>query len=131
MTNEKMLELGERLSKAYEMLAEAQFIAPEGTDVQKGIEDIRESLLALAQVMYEHWRGYYWEAVEVCPDCEEENSYPFWNVEKQGYIATCVGCGRKHFLCDECYHSDDNPECRCDWEETPTGSKCFRGEIIL
>lgn len=72
----------------------------------------------------------YWEAVEVCPYCVGENTYPYWDVEKQGYIATCSGCGKKLFLCDECLHADDNPNMECDWHETPTGRECFRGEII-
>ena len=44
------------------------------------------------------------EAVEVCPFCEQENVYPNWDVEKQGYVARCHHCGKLIMLCDECMH---------------------------
>lgn len=70
-----------------------------------------------------------WEVVECCPHCETENVYPNWDVEKQGYIATCE-CGKKIFLCSECLDwSEDNTDRVCDWTETEDGAKCFRGEI--
>lgn len=34
------------------------------------------------------------EAVEMCPWCGEENSYPDWDCERQGYVARCRHCGR-------------------------------------
>lgn len=71
----------------------------------------------------------YTEAVEVCPYCESENSYPNWDVEKQGFIVKCQECGKQIFLCDECLHADGNPGGNCDWRETENGRKCFRGEI--
>ncbi len=71
------------------------------------------------------------EAVEMCPYCEAENVYRNWDVEKQGYIATCHYCGKKIFLCDECKHADDNPTGRCDWHGEERDGKeygsCFRG----
>lgn len=71
------------------------------------------------------------EVTETCPWCEAENTYPGWDVEKDGYIAICKTCGKKIFLCDECQHATD---CQpCDWREnidilrrTRTG-QCFRG----
>ena len=73
------------------------------------------------------------EAVETCPNCEADNSYPNWNPEKQGYVAHCMECGAEIMLCDECLHADDNPEKKCDWrlEEDGAGREygiCFRGE---
>ena len=72
---------------------------------------------------------FYTEATELCPHCMGENVYPNWDVEKQGYIAICQHCNHQIFLCDECMHADDNLGQCCDWEETKTGSKCFRGEM--
>lgn len=69
------------------------------------------------------------EAVEVCPYCEAENVFPNWNVETDGYIAQCAECGEEIFLCDECMHADDNKARRCDFRETETSRKCFRGTI--
>lgn len=69
------------------------------------------------------------EAVECCPWCDGENVYKNWNVKKDGYIANCEHCGEKIFLCDECLHAEDNLQQKCDWRETSSGSKCFRGEI--
>lgn len=68
-------------------------------------------------------KTYYTEAVECCPHCGQENVYPNWNTEKQGYVAVCENCGQKIMLCDECFHSDDNKEMKCDW----CNGKCFRG----
>lgn len=66
--------------------------------------------------------------VECCPYCGEENEFE-WNVEKDGYIAVCE-CGEKIFLCDECFHAEDNPNMECDWIETENERKCKRGVII-
>ena len=41
------------------------------------------------------------EAVEVCPFCDQENVYPNWDVNKQGYVARCQHCGKLIMLCDE------------------------------
>ena len=71
----------------------------------------------------------YAEAVEVCPDCMGEDIYENWDVKEKGYIVNCKHCDHKIFLCDECMHTDDNPTGYCDWVETQTGGKCFRGEI--
>lgn len=69
----------------------------------------------------------YFEAIEVCPHCMSENIYEMWNTEKDGYVARCKHCGKEIFLCDECLHSEDNEEQKCDWCETECGGKCFRG----
>lgn len=72
----------------------------------------------------------YFEAIEVCPHCENENVYPMWDVEVNGYVAICSDCGQQIFLCDECMHSEDNPGRRCDWCATECGGKCFRGYTV-
>lgn len=69
----------------------------------------------------------YFEAVEMCPHCGEENVYPMWDVEVKGYVAVCQHCGKEIFLCDECMHMEDNPCMKCDWSKTNCGGKCFRG----
>lgn len=69
----------------------------------------------------------YFEAVEVCPHCENENIYPMWNVENSGFVAVCKHCGKEIFLCDECRYSNDNPCMKCDWHKTKCGGTCFRG----
>ncbi len=69
----------------------------------------------------------YFEAVEVCPYCMSENIYPMHDTEKSGYIVICNHCEKEIFLCDECFHSEDNEERKCDWYETKYGGKCFRG----
>lgn len=70
-----------------------------------------------------------WGQTEVCPICETENFYPEWDPEEKGYIAICSGCGKKIFLCDACFHADDNPTRYCAWHETEDGRGCFRGWI--
>ena len=62
------------------------------------------------------------EEVEVCPYCGGENILQ-WDVEANGYEATCQHCGKPMMLCDACLHSDDNKEMKCYWSEA-TG--CFR-----
>lgn len=69
----------------------------------------------------------YFEVVETCPHCMNENIYPMWNTEKAGYITKCKHCGKEIFLCDECLHAEENKEQKCDWHETECGGKCFRG----
>ncbi len=71
----------------------------------------------------------YFESVEVCPHCMNENIYPMWDAEKTGYIVTCKHCGEEIFLCDECLHAADNTMGKCDWQKTEYGGKCFRGII--
>ena len=73
----------------------------------------------------------YFEAVEVCPYCDGENIYPFWDVNTNGYIAVCKHCGRKILLCDECMHNEDNSRMNCDWCRTynEVSGECFRGVI--
>ena len=73
------------------------------------------------------FHDYYHEAVEVCPHCDSENVYPMWNTEESGFVAVCKHCGKEIFLCDECFHTDDNPNMNCDWCKTECGGKCFRG----
>lgn len=62
------------------------------------------------------------EEVEVCPHCDTEVTV-MWDVEKQGYRATCPNCGEELMLCDACMHSDDNEGMDCDWSEN---GGCFR-----
>ena len=69
----------------------------------------------------------YFEAVEMCPHCDNENVYPMWDANVSGYVAVCKHCGAEIMLCDECYHSEDNQEQKCDWCATKCGGKCFRG----
>lgn len=71
-----------------------------------------------------------YEAIEPCPHCGEENVYPGWDVERDGYIAVCAGCGKLIFLCDECMHSEDNPCMDCDWHECGAYNECMRGRIM-
>ena len=75
------------------------------------------------------------EAVECCPHCGAENVYQEIDPVACGYIQKCQGCGKKIFLCDECYHADDNPYMKCDWHPIMDGDKgiggeCFRGMIV-
>lgn len=74
------------------------------------------------------------EAVEMCPYCMSENTYPDWDAKKQGFVARCKKCGRAIMLCDECYHSDDNKAQECDWHavigECGEEGHCFRGITI-
>lgn len=72
--------------------------------------------------------NYYFEAVETCPHCDNENVYPMWDVSVKGYIAVCEHCGKEIFLCDECMHAEDNEGMSCDWCKTDCGGKCFRGK---
>ena len=71
------------------------------------------------------------EAVEICPHCIFENVYLNRDVKKQGYMVICKNCGEQIMLCDECYHSDDNPNRRCDWlcfeKNGHIEGRCFRG----
>lgn len=82
---------------------------------------------------YNKWfvsKDDYYESVEVCPHCGQENVYPMWDVAKQGYIAKCKKCNRKIFLCDECFHNDDNNCQYCNWHTNNKGNDaCWRGEI--
>jgi len=75
------------------------------------------------------------EAVEVCPYCASENTLTYWDFDKYGYIAKCWNCGKNIFLCDECFHAEDNLGRKCDWRERRMSEKfmeesCFRGKII-
>ena len=72
------------------------------------------------------------EAVEVCPYCGAENTFPGWDVKRQGYITVCKECGEQIMLCDECLHADDNTNKMCDWHEVThehnvMEGHCFRG----
>jgi hypothetical protein len=69
----------------------------------------------------------YFEAVELCFHCGNENIYPMYNVGSNGYVVICKHCGKKIMLCDECLHAEDNPSMKCDWVKTKYGGKCFRG----
>ena len=70
---------------------------------------------------------FYHLIVEVCPHCESENAYYYWDVDTHGYIAKCLECGKEIFLCDACMHAEDNEGMNCDWCATECGGKCFRG----
>ena len=74
--------------------------------------------------------NYYFEAVEMCAFCESENTYPMHNVDVDGYVVICKYCGQQIMLCDECQHSEDNPNRHCDWCATECGGRCFRGNTI-
>ena len=71
----------------------------------------------------------YFEAVEVCPHCDNENIYPMWDTEISGFVAVCKSCGKEIFLCDECQHTvcEDGEVHNCDWCKTKYGGKCHRG----
>lgn len=73
----------------------------------------------------------YYEIVEVCPYCENENVYPMLNIEENGYITTCQHCGSQIFLCDECLHSEDNECSNCNWHEENGYSVCMRGKYKI
>lgn len=72
------------------------------------------------------------ESVEMCPFCMEENTYPDWNVDRQGFVVKCSHCREEILLCDECRQIaiENGQSHRCDWKETKTGGKCRRGETI-
>lgn len=81
---------------------------------------------------YDKWfteQSDYFEAVEVCPYCDSENTYPMREVNKYGYIAECQHCGKRIFLCDECMHSEDNPTMSCNWHMEDNENVCMRGRI--
>lgn len=71
----------------------------------------------------------YYEAVEICPCCMNENVYPMWDAAVSGFKAVCQHCGEEIFLCDECQHTEDKDGdiCNCDWCKTEHGGKCCRG----
>ncbi len=81
---------------------------------------------------------YRWftEAVEICPHCGAENTYPNYDVVANNYKATCHNCGATIMLCDECLHADGNEgnSSICDWSGTCEDGfcygRCFRGETI-
>ena len=54
--------------------------------------------------------------------CGQENCYPNWDVEEQGYVAQCHHCGKLIMLCDECMH-DEGSCIKCDWTKE---HNCFR-----
>lgn len=72
---------------------------------------------------------YNREIVEVCPHCDHENIYSENEEFPEQYVAICDNCGKKIFLCDECMHSEDNPEQNCDWCMKDGCDMCFRGKI--
>ncbi|MGN1382124.1 MAG: hypothetical protein ACI4W2_04825 [Eubacterium sp.] len=57
------------------------------------------------------------EAVEMCPYCMAENTYPDYCAELDEYRVTCKRCGKEIMLCDECLHDINNPRGMCDWHE--------------
>lgn len=74
------------------------------------------------------------EIVEACPHCDAENCFD-WDVERDGYIAKCHGCGNPLFLCDECLHADGEFNDDCNWhhelgEDGKLYSSCKRGKYL-
>ena len=81
-------------------------------------------------VMENHAGVVLTEAVENCPYCGNDNDYPGWDSDRDGYIAVCETCGKQIFLCDNCLHADDNPGMDCDWHVADGGAEvCRRGTI--
>lgn len=72
-----------------------------------------------------------WEVVEPCPYCGYDNLWENLDPIKSGYVAVCQKCGKEIMLCDECTHSDDNTEQKCDWKECEhcESGTCFRRRI--
>lgn len=54
---------------------------------------------------------------EVCSSCNNEVTM-VWNVEQNGYKATCPYCGGSLMLCHECQHPGGECECAddCDYD---------------
>lgn len=52
---------------------------------------------------------------EVCPNCDNEVSM-VWDVEQNGYKATCPYCGGRLMLCDECQHPNGAYSDNCDYD---------------
>ena len=52
---------------------------------------------------------------EVCPNCDNEVSM-VWDVEQNGYKATCPYCGGRLMLCDECQHPNGAYSDDCDYD---------------
>lgn len=69
------------------------------------------------------------EIVEVCPHCEAESNFE-WDVKSMGYVSKCPVCNKEMFLCDECLHSEDNLDQKCNWHEEGEYSVCFRGKHL-
>lgn len=71
----------------------------------------------------------YYEAIEVCPFCMNENTYPMWDVAVSGFKAVCQHCGEEIMLCDECLHYGGDGGCfpGCNWRKTDSGGACRRG----
>lgn len=69
-----------------------------------------------------------WEVVEPCPYCGHDNLWENLDPVANGYVAVCQECGEEIMLCDECLHSDDNPDQKCDWQKCDgcKGGTCFR-----
>ena len=74
------------------------------------------------------------EIIETCPHCDAENNFE-WDVERNGYLATCQECGNPLFLCDECLHADGEFSDDCNWHHELGGdgklySACKRGRYL-
>lgn len=70
----------------------------------------------------------HWDVVEPCPECGNENVWGDLDPVACDYETVCQHCGEPVMLCDECYHSDDNPYHNCDWHPGIgcKGGICFR-----
>lgn len=70
------------------------------------------------------------EAVETCPYCGAESTFPNWDTATQGYVAVCRNCHEQIMLCDECLHAEDNETQRCNWHEITCGPHCTEGHCF-
>lgn len=52
---------------------------------------------------------------EDCPTCGNEVTM-VWDVERNGYKATCPFCGGRLMLCDECQHPNGVYSDDCDYD---------------
>lgn len=101
-------------------------------DVYEDMEDcakmIKELYLYVANI-----KEHTYDIVECCPHCGHENVYEMPKDSeyiKSRFMAVCKSCGKAIFLCDECYHCEDNPNGDCDWYPIADGcGVCKRGII--
>lgn len=96
-------------------------------EIEKLMKDYSLTNGGVIKKLLRHWKECRTEAVEVCPHCMEENVFPGWDVNKEGFEAKCEHCGEEIMLCDECTHAEDNPHRVCDWRQYVGGdSTCWR-----
>ena len=75
----------------------------------------------------------HWEVIEYCGECGEDNIWEDLDPVACNYETVCQHCGEPIMLCDECYHSDDNPYHDCDWHPgiECKGGICFRRVLTI